>query len=61
MRLMEVGGRKTKEQLVLITAEDFEDEVEQPQPPGGGGAGDYGNYGGGGPEDFEEAPPQLPS
>ena len=58
MRLMELGGRKTKEQLVLLTEEDFEFDGENASAQFGGGGGEGGEGGeGGGEEYFEEAPP----
>ena len=62
LRLMNVAGRKTKEQLMLLTEEDFEDEAPNPlgapgagappppPPLGGGGAGAVA---------YEAAPPGI--
>ena len=64
LRLMEMQGRKTKEQLVLLTEDDFADAVSEmhprpdaaaPPPSGGSGRGGGGGGGGGMPADIAVA------
>ena len=49
LRLMELGGRRTREELTLLTDADFEDSlVEMRNPRTSGGAGPSSGGGGGG-------------
>merc|ERR1719198_1124297 len=37
LRLMELGGKRTKEELTLLTEDDFYDSLSELKPPPGGG------------------------
>jgi stage V sporulation protein K len=48
-RLMELGGKRTREELTLLTEEDFADSLAELRSAGdGGGGGGYGGDPGGG-------------
>ena len=56
LRLMELGGKRTKEELTLLTEDDFMDSLSELRPAGGGGGVDGADGGAGADDPYDQYP-----